>query len=607
MANSSEPESAQLVGLRARLRLLQSLTSRGSSEIAALLIPPVLLWVSTRSSPDVTNRLACWWALMAVMVVGLMLFRRRLHRQWLQAHTWGAGQLGQALPLWQRQLALVAFINGLMWAAMLGFTWQGSHFELRMLVMLVLAGVMASAATFLAPVLPVFAAFMAGIYVPTLLAMLGYFPNRGPYLLSLLLLYGVILGRHAWGARRFVQQQIAYEVERQALAERYREAQMKAERALAEKNWFVSAASHDLRQPLHALGLMLEAARQRNQDAQVLPLLQEIQACTRDLGGMFNDLMDLSRLDGDGFAPQWQAVDIAVLLEEAQRLFARDAAQRGLRLRMRLPRKAVVLRTDAVLLRQMVFNLLQNALRYTEKGGVLLALRRRRGRCLLQVWDSGNGLSEKEQTQVFTRHYRSSHSQARDALAAVPAPFRGRGLGLSVLALAAQRLGVEYGVQSQPGKGSCFWLCWPEEAEQVPEVQLPAMQQSRGDAPSDGLQGRCLLVQAAAQRSPVLQALMQSWGVQVRSATSLTPARQLAVEWAPDFVLCDQLLDDEVSGLECLMQLLEQCPAAGGALLSDELLVLEHAQDQGYLALAKPLQSDQLYELLARCMGSVRR
>lgn len=95
MANSSEPESAQLVGLRARLRLLQSLTSRGSSEIAALLIPPVLLWVSTRSSPDVTNRLACWWALMAVMVVGLMLFRRRLHRQWLQAHTWGQGSWGR--------------------------------------------------------------------------------------------------------------------------------------------------------------------------------------------------------------------------------------------------------------------------------------------------------------------------------------------------------------------------------------------------------------------------------------------------------------------------------------------------------------------------------
>jgi K+-sensing histidine kinase KdpD len=87
-----------------------------------------------------------------------------------------------------------------------------------------------------------------------------------PYLLPLLLLYGAILARHAWGARRFVQQQMAHELERQALAERYREAKEQAENALAEKNWFISAASHDLRQPLHAMGLMLQAAHQRNQD-----------------------------------------------------------------------------------------------------------------------------------------------------------------------------------------------------------------------------------------------------------------------------------------------------------------------------------------------------
>jgi signal transduction histidine kinase len=96
---------------------------------------------------------------------------------------------------------------------------------------------------------------------------------------------------------------MAHELERQALAERYREAKEQAENALAEKNWFISAASHDLRQPLHAMGLMLQAAHQRNQDDELAQLLQEMQACTRDLGSMFNDLMDLSRLEGDSFAP----------------------------------------------------------------------------------------------------------------------------------------------------------------------------------------------------------------------------------------------------------------------------------------------------------------
>ena len=274
MASSSDVESGPLIRLRARLRLLQSLASRGSSEIAALLIPPALLWISTRISPEVSHRLALWWGVMVIMALGLMLFRRSLHRRWQQARDWTPPRLEAALPVWQRQLALAALINGLLWVSVLAFTWGESHSELRLLIYLVLLGVMASAATFLAPVLQVFAAFMAGIYLPMLLCTLHYFPKKGPYLLPLLLLYGAILARHAWGARRFVQQQMAHELERQALAERYREAKEQAENALAEKNWFISAASHDLRQPLHAMGLMLQAAHQRNQDDELAQLLQ---------------------------------------------------------------------------------------------------------------------------------------------------------------------------------------------------------------------------------------------------------------------------------------------------------------------------------------------
>ena len=266
MATNSEVDSAQSTRQQAGLRLLQSLASRGSSGIAALLIPALLLWVSNRNSPAVSAGLAWWWGLMIVMALGFLLFRRSLHRQWRSARDWEPLRLQAALTAWQRQLALAALINGLLWVSVLAFTWSGSHSELRLLIYLVLLGVMASAATFLAPVPQVFAAFMAGIYLPMLLCTLHYFPHKGPYLLPLLLLYGAILARHAWGARRFVQQQMAHELERQALAERYREAKEQAENALAEKNWFISAASHDLRQPLHAMGLMLQAAHQRNQD-----------------------------------------------------------------------------------------------------------------------------------------------------------------------------------------------------------------------------------------------------------------------------------------------------------------------------------------------------
>ena len=131
MASSSEVESTQLIRLRAWLRLLQSMASRGSSEIAALLIPPVLLWVSTRNSPMVSPRLALWWGVMGLMALGLMLLRRSLRRRWQHAHGWDAAQLASALPIWQGQLTRAALISGLLWASVLGFTWGDSHSELR--------------------------------------------------------------------------------------------------------------------------------------------------------------------------------------------------------------------------------------------------------------------------------------------------------------------------------------------------------------------------------------------------------------------------------------------------------------------------------------------
>lgn len=296
---------------------------------------------------------------------------------------------------------------------------------------------------------------------------------------------------------------------------------------------------------------------------------------------------------------------MSAVLDEARRLFAREAAQRGLRLRVRQPAHMPALCTDAVLLRQMVFNLLQNALRYTDQGGVLLALRHRQGRWLLQVWDSGCGMSEQECAQVFMRHYRSPARQQRDARDGVPAPLRGRGLGLSVVALAAQRLGVECGVQSLPGKGSCFWLRWPKDAEQWQASSVlpapPILTEPQWFAP---LQGHCLVVENDAQLAPVLVQILQSWGVQVQRARSLVEAQQLLADglW-PDFVLCDQRLKDGASGLECLMLLLDQRPQASGALMSGDEELLEQVQDQGYLALATPLQPDQLHAVLARCMA----
>lgn len=616
MATSSERDPAgvadapglQAVDLRARLRLLQSLTSRGSSEAAALLIPLAILWMASRNAPALAISLLTWWGMMACMALGLMSLRMRLHRQWREFEAGPQEVDAPTLMRWERQLALTGLANGLMWSAAIAFTWSSGNGELRLFVYLALVGVLASGTTFLAPVPVVFWCFFAGIYAPMLLAAPWYFPSKARYLLPLLLLFGATIARHAWGARHFVRQQLAHERERQALADSYQAARIEAEHALAEKNWFLSAASHDLRQPLHALGLMLEATRQRNRDAEVASLLDEVQDCARDLGTMFNDLLDLSRLEGHALVQHPQAVAVAGVFEEARRVFAHDASQRGLKLSIFMPRRhAAVLHADPALLRQMVFNLLQNALRYTASGGVLLGCRRRQGRWLLQVWDTGAGIAPEDQARIFARHYRTQHSQAREMADAQPPSLRGRGLGLSVVALAARHMGVEYGVRSRLGHGSCFWLHWPAQPETRDAEVAASLAAGPPNRPLPQLQGRCLVLDDEALVGQAMERILQAWGVEVRWVrTARQAAAVLADGWRPDFVLCDQQLENGEQGFDVLQQLLQHLPQASGALMSGDLAALEQAQEQGYLVLPKPLQPQELHAVLAHCLAQPR-
>ena len=213
--------------------------------------------------------------LMIVMALGFLLFRRSLHRQWRSAArlgaiataggiddlaaTAGAGRTDQRPALGQRA--------GL-------FTWGESHAELRLLIYLVLLGVMASVATFLAPVLQVFAASWRVFTCPCCCARWITF-RKGPYLLAA----AAAVRRHSVhatpGARGARAAADGARAGASGTGGGYREAKEQAENALAEKNWFISAASHDLRQPLHAMGLMPQAAHQRNQDDELAQLLQE--------------------------------------------------------------------------------------------------------------------------------------------------------------------------------------------------------------------------------------------------------------------------------------------------------------------------------------------
>lgn len=610
MATSSEHgggPAEPLWKLQQRQRLLLSIASRGSSEAAALIIPGIVVWLQRHETGAFQAPLLLWWLGMALMAGFFVGLRRQLRRDLGAAVP--SAELPGRLQRWERVMGRMALLNAGSWALAIPLTHGGGH-EFRLFIYLVLCGVVASAATFLAPAAAVFRRFFGVLYGAMLLAVVWYFPHRGLYLLPLLMLYGATIARHAWGARQLMQQQWAQERDRQLLAERYLAAKEQAEQALEAKSRFLSAASHDLRQPLHALGLLVETARQRNADGALAGVLDDAQACAQSLGTMCNDLLDLSRLENGSWELRAQVMDLRILLGDATRLFAAEARQRGLSLRWRVARGMDSrVRVDEALLRQMVFNLLHNALRYTQRGGVLLAARVHAGGWRIEVWDTGLGIAAEDRPHVFAPHFRARSGRAarrtaQSATDSLPG-VSSQGLGLAVVAAAAHRMGVEHGLLSTPGRGSCFWLqLSPSLNVQavLPQAQAPEHPNSR-----PLLQGRCWVVDDDAQVAQALAGLLRGWGLAVDvGASGRETAAWLAAGQRPDFMLCDHQLAQGENGFALLQSVLAQAPQAAGALLSgDPSPALEQeAQELGYLLLRKPVDPLALLALLQRRLAA---
>ncbi|GKT18765.1 hybrid sensor histidine kinase/response regulator [Acidovorax sp. SUPP2522] len=580
--------SSAVLDLAVRRRLLQSFASRGgASEIPALVIPGVLTWLHARTGAP-SSPMLWWWGALLAFAGLLWAMQWRFRRDTTRPDA-------EVVPRWERIFQVLAVVDGLLWVVPIALT-QGAPQDFRLLVYLVMCAVIASGTTFLAPQPRVFFPFFVATYGPILAAVTWYFPERWQAMLALVALFGGVILRHAWGSRRFVVQQVEMERQRLQLAERYRAAKEEAERALEEKNRFYATASHDLRQPLHALGLLMETAIQRNTDAQLVPVLDGIQDCARSLSFMFDALLDLSRLESSTYEVRREPVALTTVFGDVATVFGPDAQRRGLRLRFGLPRRRLpTVHTDGTLLRQMIFNLVQNALRYTSSGGMLVGIRARGTQWRIEVRDTGPGVPLEDQHRLYAPFYRGGARWTQEVA--------GHGLGLSVVARSARLIGATYGFQSTPGRGSCFWLSLDAAPDGLPQD---------GKSPGDvswqermgSLSGRCLLVEDDPQVATAVAALLRSWGLEVDLAATAQQALQIvdAGPLAPGAVLCDQRLAAGQSGFELLQELLRRCPAARGALVSGEhqSAALAQAEEEGYLVFRKPLSPAQLHAVLAR-------
>jgi len=295
--------------------------------------------------------------------------------------------------------------------------------------------------------------------------------------------------------------------------------------ANAAKTRFLAAASHDLRQPVVVIGLLIGLVREQVQALDVRRLIDRAHDAVAAMEKLLQGLLDLSRLDSGAVQPRFEAVRVQVLFDAIAATEAATAQAKGLRLRLRPT--ALAVQADPVLLDQLLRNLVVNALRYTDRGGVLVVARRRQGRVCLQVWDTGRGIARERQAEVF-EEFVQLDNPARDRA-------QGLGLGLAIVARCAHLLGSRIELRSEPGRGSCFALCLPP-GQQAPVPDAPQPHPARPLA-----QRRVLVVDDDEPVRLALASRLQAWGAEVEAFDGL-PSLQAWLAGRP--VPADLLLTD---------------------------------------------------------------
>ena len=507
---------------------------------------------------------------------------------------------GQALQKWLAIVHKAAIVHGL-GVSVVSLITAGrvSHSFIYVLTTTQMA-IVAGNATHQSPEIGTFKRFFATSWGGCILLIPWTFPDEWPVVFFLALFYVVSIYRHAMSSHRFFVEHAQLEEDSKKLADGYRVAKEEAEAALQAKNQFLTTASHDLRQPVHAMGFLIESIAHRNRDAALVPSLDDLRRSVRSVTLMFNSLLDLSRIESGTVEVNCLPVAFGPLMQDVSMLFREEAKSRGLDLRVHELRRPGAVLADPLLLRQAMVNLVHNALRYTARGGIVLGARRRGNHWRLEVWDTGMGIAGEGREKIYSPFYRDQHAWRIDSA--------GHGLGLAVVARCAGMMGATYGFDSVEGRGSRFWFQLP--AADGASLQPAVAEQSDSRSAQRQLAGTCLVVEDDPQVSSAWLSLMQAWGVDARCAASATEAfAVLDAGFVPQAILCDQRLRSGESGIEVLKALFGRCPEASGAMVSGEFASaeLQQAEREGYLVLRKPLETRQLHVLLEQWLHTIDR
>ncbi len=559
--------------------------------------------------------LAPTWHVLAWLGVGLTLWLLRLahyvrFRRQQNTHS-------DLLRAWRLSWKTLVLAQGALWGVAVWLFWGlGTPYHTVSLILIVYSYCLGSV-QLLATQSRVFLAFISLVLTPTIVRIAS--DTSQPWHLQLAFIltllfcltvlmartYGSALGQAISLKRRTDELAGKLRVEMSITEEARRaadDARRAAEAANRAKTQFFAAASHDLRQPLHAMGLFAEALRQKSRDPEVASLVNSINESVDALEGLFGELLDITRIDTGGVDVNPAPVRMRDLFARLRLHFEPTAFEKGLMLSFHGEQR--VAHADPVLLERVLRNLVSNAIRYSDDGGVLVSCRPRQGKLLVQVWDSGIGISEANLPRIFDEFFQAQSNRPLEAH-----HRKGLGLGLAIVKRLAALMEAPISVRSRAGHGTVFSLEVP-----VGKAPRPTETGQSGTAKAPlglTLQGRQILVvedETAVREGLVV--LLKAWGASVVSFDSVEAVEQWLLqptEAVPHLLLVDYRLPQGRTGIDALRLVRARWPESqlpaivitGSSLGGHE----DQAVNHDYHLLIKPVLPNKLRAMIAFKLG----
>jgi two-component system, sensor histidine kinase len=579
--SGSAPERAGLVAadlVRAQYRNLPT-------AIAVNAIISGLLCIALEETVPV-DRLA-WWLVAVYLVATTRYF------------IWRRFQAGVSDTTLFRRLAVIGSgVNGFTWGVGSIILYAPHSPSSQFLLLITQFGMGAGAAYASAPA---FAAVMAYLIPSVLLTSVPFFVEGDSVHVTLgaMLFVFVAAATHfTYGISRTIARAIALRFENIDLIDELRDqtlaaeqAREAAEEANVAKSRFLAAAGHDLRQPLHALGFFVDALQEQSLPADGRSIVTNIRRSVDVMEDLFNSLLDVSRLDAGIVRPRVATIALAPLIERVRVDYEPAATQKELSLKV--AGNTLFVRSDPVLLERIMRNLVSNAIRYTDRGKVVLGARRSADGVRIEVWDSGRGIPKDMHREIF-QEFRQLHNPQRDRR-------KGLGLGLAIVERLVKLLNYPLELRSQLGKGSMFAVTVPRGRR---EDFIPGEADGQIVVDRDVANSLILVVDDEPDVRESMMALLGRWRCEVVAAESCEEMLQklIHVQRIPDLIVSDYRLNERENGIEVVARLREEFNAQVPALLitgDTGIEQLREAEESGLHVLHKPLNPSRLRALIA--------